>query len=162
MAHELAHLLACAVTGTRVHAFRLFQFGDPAGYVVHDRAASATAGATIALAPFLLNSALGAALAFSAAVKIFAGKSWGWPDGALFWLGFALALHAFPSTADAGGMWQAAKAARFSWLKRLLVAPLVAATHLLSFGARLWLDLAYALAICLGPAAALLATQGRL
>ena len=63
VAHEFAHWLACALTGTRVHEVCWFRFGDPAGYVVHDRAASATAGVLIGFAPTLVNALLGAFVA---------------------------------------------------------------------------------------------------
>ncbi|MBK9083553.1 MAG: DUF3267 domain-containing protein [Rhizobiales bacterium] len=162
IAHEAAHLFACALTGTRVFDYRLFQLRDPPGYVVHARARSASAGAAIALAPFLFNTLVGAGLAYAPALALLTKQGWGWPQAAAFWLGASAALNAFPSGADAQGMWEAAGSARFGALKRLLVAPAFGLVHLLGWGRRWWLDAAYAALVCLGPAAAQLAAQGGL
>jgi hypothetical protein len=160
IAHEAAHLIACRLTGTRVFEYRLFQLADPPGYVVHARAASASAGAWIALFPILLNTALAAGAGFSPGVALLTGAGWTGGQAALAWLGFSAGLHAFPSKADASGLWAAAGAARWGWFKRLLVAPLIGLVHVLNWGARLWLDLAYAVLVCLGPAAVWLRSAG--
>lgn len=162
VAHEFAHALACKLTGTRIHDVCWFRLGDPAGYVVHDRAASATAGALIGLAPIFVNAALGAAISYRPAHKLLGGAPWSWGDWALAWLGFVVALRAFPSRADAKAMWDAARAARFGWFKAILVAPLWLLVQLLSLGARVWLDAAFALIVCFAAPALKLAGEGRL
>ena len=144
VAHEFAHSLACQLTGTRVHEVCWFRFGDPAGYVVHDRAASATAGVLIGFAPTLVNALLGAFVAYRPATRLLTGAGWDWGDWALAWLGFSVALRAFPSRADAKAMWDAARSARFGPFKAVLVAPLWLLVQLLSLGAKLWLAGAFA------------------
>ena len=162
VAHEFAHWLACKLTGTRVHEVRWFRFGDPAGYVVHDRAASATAGVLIGFAPTLVNALLGGFVAYRPATRLLTGAGWDWGDWALAWLGFSVALRAFPSRADAKAMWDAARSARFGLFKAIFVAPLWLLVQLLSLGAKLWLDAAFALVVCLAAPALKLASEGRL
>lgn len=162
VAHEFAHALACRLTGTRIHDVCWFRLGDPAGYVVHDRAASATAGALIGLAPIVVNAGLGAAISWRPALKLLSAQHWLWSDWALAWLGFVVALRAFPSRADAKAMWDAARAARFGWAKAVLVAPLWLMVQVMSFGAKLWLDAAFAALVCLAAPALKLASEGRL
>lgn len=162
VAHEFAHWLACKLTGTRVHEVCWFQFGDPAGYVVHDRAASASAGALIGFAPTLVNTALAAMVSYRPAFKLLSGAPWLWVDAALAWLGFVVALRAFPSRADAKAMWEAARAARFGWLKALMVGPLWLLAQILALGSKLWLDVVFALIVCFAAPALKLASEGRL
>jgi hypothetical protein len=164
--HELAHGLACLLTGTRIHEMRLFRFGDPPGYVIHDRAASATAGVLIAFAPTVVNALVGAAAAYGPTLSVLSDRSailrWGWSDWALAWIGLSVAMRAFPSRADAKAMLEAAGAARFGWAKRIAVAPLWALAHLLSYGSRLWLHALFAILVCLAAPALKLARDGKL
>lgn len=162
VAHEFAHWLACKLTGTRVHEVCWFRFGDPAGYVVHDRAASATAGVLIGFAPTLFNAALGAGLAYRGALALLSRTVPSGTQAALLALGFVVALRAFPSRADAKAMWDAAGSARFGLLKRLMVAPLWLLVQLLSLGSKLWLDAFFAAVVCVAAPALTLAREGRL
>lgn len=149
IAHEGAHALACLLTGTRIREICWFRFGDPVGYVVHDRAASATAGVLIGFAPVIVNAGLGAAAAYGPSTRLLTGVGWGPLDFVLAWLGLSIAMRAFPSRADAHAMWQAAGSARFGVLKRAAVAPLWLTVQLLSLGSRVWLDLVFGVAVCL-------------
>ena len=162
VAHEFAHWLACKLTGTRVHEVCWFQFGDPAGYVVHDRARSASAGVVIGFAPTIVNVLIGGFIAYRPAFILLTTARWSWGDALLFALGFVVALRAFPSRADAKAMWQAARAARFGAVKAVFVAPLWLLVHALSLGSRLWLDAAFALVVCFAAPALKLASEGRL
>lgn len=160
--HEFAHWLACKLTGTRVHEVCWFRFGDPAGYVVHDRAASATAGVVIGFAPTVVNAFVGGFVAYRPAFKALSGVAWTWGDAALLALGFVVALRAFPSRADAKAMWDATRAAPFGLLKLVVVAPLWLIVQLLSLGSKLWLDAGFALAVSFAAPALKLASEGRL
>ena len=64
--HELAHMLFCLWTGTRVTKVRLFRFGNPAGYVIHEHPSSAWKTILIGVGPFFVNTIVGFLIALSA------------------------------------------------------------------------------------------------
>jgi hypothetical protein len=104
--HELAHRLSCAVAGVPVYKVRYFRLGNPSGYVVHGGTRDYSGAFLICVAPFLFNS--GAALAFFAfAINgDFAGAA---AVPLLCWLGISIAMHSFPSRADADNLWDYSK-----------------------------------------------------
>lgn len=92
--HELAHLLACRLSGVRVVEYPRFELTAPDAALVHERVESFPADFFIAIAPLPVNTALGIA-AFTAATALSA--PWSWP---CYWLGACFALTAFPSHGD--------------------------------------------------------------
>jgi hypothetical protein len=94
VSHELAHLLACRLTGVAVVTPPQFGLFTPDVALVHERVDSFAADLLIAIAPLPVNTALGFA-AFAAAVQVPA--PWSWP---CYWLGICFALTAFPSDGD--------------------------------------------------------------
>jgi len=104
--HELAHKWFAEERGLAIHEVVYFQLDNPVGYVRHETPTSYRALLSVALAPFLVNTAVAAA-AFGAAdwlrrVRGFASFSpvtWV-AFGLLLWLGIGCGLHAFPSRTD--------------------------------------------------------------
>lgn len=95
VSHEGAHVLACRLTGIEVtNGPVLNPFADDA-YIDHERVESFPADFAIAIAPLLLNTALGllsfvlATLTSTLPVAV-----------PLYWLGVCFALTAFPSVGD--------------------------------------------------------------
>lgn len=145
--HELGHQAGCWVTGTRVLQVRYLRFGVPAGYVIHEQPASPWHHLVIAGGPFLLNSAL----AFAAGWVHLRGwwrsdPSWLAPM-VLHWLGFAIAMHAFPSLQDATGLLDAVWTRGAGWLAKLLITPVGALMALGAFASWIFLDLLWGLAL---------------
>ncbi|MFH0954980.1 MAG: hypothetical protein V1777_02665 [Candidatus Micrarchaeota archaeon] len=93
--HELSHVLACAVTGVKVHQVRWFDTTE--AFVQHDKP-HAISGLVISLAPLLINNFLGyfllkaasQALPREPALAVLAA-----------WAGVSLVIFSFPSKPDA-------------------------------------------------------------
>ena len=101
--HELAHALFCLFAGVKIHRIKLFGFGQTAGYVIHEEPTKFYQSFLISIGPLLLNSFL-AALCFSQFKVVYtAWQPWVW-----LWLGFAVGMHAIPSSQDAKALFQAA------------------------------------------------------
>lgn len=104
VAHELAHVVACRLTGVAVHGGPVLNpFGRDA-YVEHERVDSFPADLAIALAPLVLNTALAAAslaIAFRVSSLVLAVP--------LFWVGGSTALTAFPSVGDTETLYDTAR-----------------------------------------------------
>lgn len=102
--HELAHKLFCHWTGTKVLQVCYFRFGNPAGFVIHEKPATVWTHMLIGIGPLFVNSMLGLAIGLLAllfkqrAEPLFLG---------LIWLAISVAMHSFPSTGDAKSIWTA-------------------------------------------------------
>ena len=94
VSHELAHVLACRLSGVGVVEFPQFALFAPDATLVHERVDSFPADLCIAVAPLPVNTVLGLG-AFAAATV--APTPWSWP---FYWVGICLALTAFPSVGD--------------------------------------------------------------
>src|SRR3954468_19593709 len=66
--HEMAHQFFCRITGTPVLNVCYFQIANPAGYVMHERARSPGKSLLISIAPFFVNTIVGALIAAPAAM----------------------------------------------------------------------------------------------
>ncbi|MDM8000139.1 MAG: DUF3267 domain-containing protein [Dehalococcoidia bacterium] len=154
--HELAHVLFCLLTATRVTRVRLFRFGNPAGYVIHDRPSSAWKTILIGIGPFFVNTGLGFVIALSALVLRGNGRM---ESTALFavliWLGVSIAMHSFPSKGDAKGIWGTVFDRSHPLLARIAAVPIVGLIYLGALGSVVWLDLVYAVAVTIGLPVAL-------
>lgn len=93
--HEFSHVLACLVTGVRIHKVKWF--GVDEAFVQHDQP-RASAGLVISLAPFVLGNLLGVFF-LSQAHELF-----GFFDFSalvFLWLGISVVIFSFPSLTDA-------------------------------------------------------------
>src|SRR5262249_19344088 len=102
--HELAHCLVCRWTEARGLRGCYFRFGNPAGFVVHEKPTSVWKSILIGVGPLFVNTVAG----FAIALLAIACYRWGQPGGqarpwlfaALMWLAISVAMHSFPSTGD--------------------------------------------------------------
>ncbi|SNT18997.1 Putative zincin peptidase [Noviherbaspirillum humi] len=147
--HELAHQLFCRLFKVPVFEVCYFQFGDPAGFVVHGEPKKWPHHVLIGAGPFFINSLLGAFLSFPSALRIveFNGAA-SVLDIALMWFGVSIAMHAIPSKSDAKSMWQSVSGKRASFLAKMIVAPIVGLIYLLAAGSVIWLDAIYGIGVC--------------
>ena len=101
--HELGHLLLCRLSGVPVRQVVLFQVGTPAGFVSHAPPRLLRQHLAISSGPLLVSSALAATL-FGLAARLLHDRPapW-WPLGVLLglWVGWSIALEAWPSRGDA-------------------------------------------------------------
>jgi hypothetical protein len=93
--HELSHVVACALTGVKVHSVKWF--GTDEAYVQHQKP-NAWQGIVISIAPFVLGNAIAWELlqfghAISAGNFLLACV--------VYWFALSLLLYAFPSKTDA-------------------------------------------------------------
>jgi hypothetical protein len=65
----------------------------------------------------------------------------------LVWLGFSIAMHAFPSTGDARSIWCSVWSPETPVLARTITLPLVMLIYLGALGSFFWLDALYGFAI---------------
>ena len=148
--HELAHQLFCRLYKVPVFKVVYFQFGNPAGYVLHEAPASKWQSIMISIGPFFVNTILGALIALPAALPVFTFENGGWLDYVLIYLGVSIAMHAFPSTGDANVIWEVLKEKDTNLLVKIIGYPLVGLIYLGSLGSFFWLDLMYGMAIAIG------------
>lgn len=112
--HELAHKEMCEDFGIPIREVCYFQFGTPAGYVIHAQPRAYVPTFAISVAPFLLNSGVAfTCFVIGGLALIDSGLSLtlesGLPAVGLFWLGISAGVHAFPSHQDTANIWDATK-----------------------------------------------------
>ncbi len=108
--HEFGHYLFCRLAGARVHKVVFFQFGNPAGYVVHTAPRRFREHFAIVAGPFLVNTVVSFMLYLAVTSRW--GKAASLEDAqslalacAGLWLGASVALQSFPSKGDARSLW---------------------------------------------------------
>ena len=148
--HELGHQIFCRLTGTRVLEVCYFRFGNPAGYVIHERPTSVWKHMLIGIGPFIVNSGFGFLLGLIATRHLWEHESTKLVGGILIWLAVSVAMHSFPSTGDAKSIWQALWGEQAPILARFLGTPLVGIIYLGAVGSIFWLDLLYGAGVALG------------
>lgn len=148
--HEFAHQLFCRFYKVPVFKVVYFQFGNPAGYVLHEPVANKWHNMMIGIGPFFVNTILGALIALPAALPVFTFENGGLLDYLLIYLGVSIAMHAFPSTGDANSIWQTIKEKDTNLLVKIIGYPLVGLIYLGSLGRFFWLDLLYGMAVAVG------------
>jgi hypothetical protein len=147
--HELAHKLFCHWTHTRVIKVCYFRFGNPAGYVIHERPSSTWKHVLIGIGPLFVNTFLGFAIGVMAAQLRSSG------DGravylTLMWIAVSVAMHSFPSTGDAKAIWKAVWRKEASFLAKVVGTPLVCVIYVGAIGSFFWVDLLYGAGVALG------------
>ena len=150
MVHELAHQLFCVLVGVRVRKVCYLRLGRTSGYVLHDQPRAAWKQLFIGIGPFIVNTAVGAAIAYPGVTALFQHRA-AEADYLLVWLGIAIAMHSFPSTDDGANIWRALWTKGTPILVRLVSLPIVALIYLGALGSLLWLDLVYGVAVVLLP-----------
>ena len=102
VSHEFAHKFFCDLFEIKVRKVCYFRFGNPAGYVIHDRPDKFIHSFMIDIGPFLINTML-ALISYSVA-KFYAESLLHW--FILVWLGVTFAYHSFPSKDDAKNLFK--------------------------------------------------------
>ena len=147
--HEMAHQLFCRWCRVPVFDVCYFRVGNPAGYVIHENPRKPSQQIWIGVGPFLVNTIVGALVAFPAAIpmlKFDAGQA---IDFLFIWLGISIAMHAFPSTGDAKSIWHGVASREVPLLAKIVAIPVVAFIYLGAIGSFFWLDLLYGAAVAL-------------
>ena len=148
--HELAHQLFCRWFKVPVFKVVYFQLENPVGYVVHEIPSRKWQSIMISIGPFLINTLLGALIAFPAALPVFKFDNATFLDYILIYLGVSIAMHAFPSTGDANTIWSHIKDKSTSLPVKIIGYPIVGLIYLGSIGSFFWLDLIYGIGIAVG------------
>lgn len=100
--HEYGHKLFCDLTGVKVVKVCYFRFGNPSGYVIHDRPKKFIHSFLIAVGPLLSGAFF--ALLFYIITKSFSWQEW--LKYLFLWLGSSVAVNSFPSNQDAESLWK--------------------------------------------------------
>jgi hypothetical protein len=141
--HEMGHKFFCHLTNTVVLDVCYFRFGNPAGYVIHERPTSIWKHFLIGFGPLIFNSLSGFLLGALAARFFWRQGATTGIDALMCWLAISIAMHSFPSTSDAKSIWQALWEEGTPILARLVGTPLVGLIYLGAIGSVVWLDLIY-------------------
>ncbi|WP_298737005.1 DUF3267 domain-containing protein [uncultured Chitinophaga sp.] len=154
--HEFAHQLFCRMFGVAIFEVKYFQFGNPAGYVIHEPVRNPVHQLFIGIGPFFVNTILAALIAFPAALPLTLGEA-SFIDYLLLYLAVSVGMHAFPSTGDASSIWNGLIRGENTplWLKAI-TAPVVGLIYLGALGSMVWLDLIYGMAVAMGFPAVLM------
>src|SRR5450631_3496894 len=154
IAHEFAHACACRRMGIRVEKVCYLRFGNPLGYVLHERPSSALQHIMVAVAPFFVSTLLALAVSFITCLMTVAQIPPESRDAAVLltaWCSFSLALHAFPSSGDGDALWADVKSPQIGVFSKALLLPAVGVIRLAQLGTRCWLDILFALTIVALP-----------
>lgn len=148
--HELGHKLVCHLTKTDVFEVCYFRFGNPSGYVIHEKPDNVWKHILIGFGPLITNSILGFTLGLVATRPFWEQGGTKFFGGLLFWLAVSIAMHSFPSSGDAKSIWEALWGEKAPILARLVGTPLVGIIYLGAVGSIFWLDLVYGLGVAWG------------
>jgi hypothetical protein len=152
--HEFAHAWACRRMGVRVIKVCYLRFGNPPGYVLHGRPATALQHIVIATAPLFVATFLSLIISCGAGVYVTVPAAENCQEAilALFlWVCFSVALHAFPSSGDGDALWSDVKNPDISLAAKLLIVPVVGLIRLAGFGRHLWFDGLFAAVVTAVP-----------
>jgi hypothetical protein len=153
--HETGHLFFCKLFKLQVYGVCFFRFGNPAGYVLHEKTENFTAMFFVSLGPFFANTLLCIVFCTAAFLPVWELKVADPLAYFFYWLGLSIGMHAFPSTADLSNLWEVApeKAKQFNLLA-IISLPVAAVLYVLNLARFVWADLGYGIAVgILGPIA---------
>ena len=148
--HELAHQLFCRIYKVPVFQVVYYRFGNPCGYVLHEKVSNKWKSMMISIGPFIVNTVIAALIALPAALPVFKFDTGGPIDYLLIYLSVSIAMHAFPSTGDANSIWHSLKEENTPVWARIVGYPLVGLIYIGSVGSVIWLDFLYGLAVAIG------------
>ena len=153
--HEAGHLFFCRYFKLPVYDVCFFQFGNPAGYVVHQKTDRFVPLFFVSMGPFFANTLLCIVFCTAAFLPVWELKVNDPLAYFFYWLGLSIGMHSFPSTADLSNMWELApQKAKQGNLLAIISLPLVGLLYVLNFGRIFWADLGYGIAVgILGPIA---------
>jgi len=148
--HELAHQLFCRIYKVPVFQVVYYRFGNPCGYVLHEKVSNKWKSMMISIGPFIVNTVIAALIALPAALPVFKFDTGGPIDYLLIYLSVSIAMHAFPSTGDANSIWHSLKEEDTPIWAKIVGYPLVGLIYIGSVGSVMWLDFLYGMAVAIG------------
>jgi hypothetical protein len=153
--HETGHLFFCRLFRLAVYDVCFFRFGNPAGYVIHERTDNFTASFFVSMGPFFVNTLLCMVFCTAAFLPVWELKVQDPLAYVFYWLGLSIGMHAFPSKEDLSNIWELApERAKHGNLLAVLSLPLIGILFLLNYARIIWADLGYGIAVgILGPIA---------
>ncbi len=153
--HEAAHLFFCKLFKLQVYDVCFLRFGNPAGFVIHEKSDNFTASFFVSIGPFLGNTILCIVFCSAAFLPVWELKVFDPLAYFFYWLGLSIGMHAFPSTGDLSNLWEVAPCkAKHGNLLAIVSLPLIAVLYVLNFARMIWADLGYGIAVgILGPIA---------
>jgi Putative zincin peptidase len=152
--HEFAHAWACHRLGIAVRKVCYLRLGNPLGYVLHERPAYAIQHILVAVAPFFVSTAIALAISLAATLFVASHALEEFQEIVVafsMWLGFSIALHAFPSSGDADSLWHEVTSPDVGVFAKLVLVPVVGMIRLAGIGSRVWLDVLFAILIVALP-----------
>jgi hypothetical protein len=153
--HEAAHLFFCKLFRLRVYDVSFLRFGNPAGYVIHEKTDRFLVSFFVSMGPFFGNTLLCIVFCSAAFLPVWELKIADPIAYFFYWLGLSIGMHSFPSTGDLSNLWQLAPAnAKRGNILAILSFPLIGLLYLANFARMFWADLGYGIAVgVLGPIA---------
>jgi hypothetical protein len=153
--HEAAHLFFCKLFKLQVYDVCFLRFGNPAGYVVHEKTDNFKALFFVSIGPFIINTLLCMLFCTPSFLPVWELKVSDPLAYFFYWLGLSIGMHAFPSTGDLGNLWKVApRMARSGNILAIFSLPFTAVLYVLNFARIIWADLGYGIAVgILGPIA---------
>jgi hypothetical protein len=153
--HETGHFFFCRLFRLAVFDVCFFRFGNPAGYVIHERTDNFKALFFVSMGPFFVNTLLCMVFCTAAFLPVWELKTQDPLAYFFYWLGLSIGMHAFPSKEDLSNIWELAPAkAKHGNVLAALSLPLIASLYVLNYARFFWADLGYGIAVgILGPIA---------
>jgi hypothetical protein len=153
--HETGHFFFCRLFRLAVFDVCFFRFGNPAGYVIHERTDNFKALFFVSMGPFFVNTLLCMVFCTAAFLPVWELKTQDPLAYFFYWLGLSIGMHAFPSKDDLSNIWELAPAkAKHGNVLAVLSLPLIAILYVLNYARFFWADLGYGIAVgILGPIA---------
>jgi hypothetical protein len=145
--HEIAHQYFCKLAKVAVLDVKYFQFANPAGYVIHEVPEETYQHLLIGLGPLLLNTIVGALIAFPAVLPTITFGSVNPVYMVLVWVGFSIAMHSFPSTGDAKSIWASVMRPGIHAAYKIITVPIVGLLYIGAIGSVFWLDAVYGMGV---------------
>jgi hypothetical protein len=153
--HETGHFFFCRLFRLAVFDVCFFRFGNPAGYVIHERTDNFKALFFVSMGPFFVNTLLCMVFCTAAFLPVWELKTQDPLAYFFYWLGLSIGMHAFPSKDDLSNIWALApEKAKHGNVLSVISLPLIAILYVLNYARIVWADLGYGIAVgILGPIA---------
>jgi hypothetical protein len=146
--HEFAHMLFCKLRKVAVFDAVYFQWGDPAGYVIHENTNNFTTTFLISMGPFFVNTILCLLICLPAYMPIEVYNLEHPFSYFLVWLGVSIGMHAIPSDQDANNVYEQAKVSiKKGNVLALVSFPIVGLIYVFNLLRIVWADLIYGVGI---------------
>jgi hypothetical protein len=153
--HETGHFFFCRLFRLAVFDVCFFRFGNPGGYVIHERTDNFKALVFVSMGPFFVNTLLCMVFCTAAFLPVWELKMQDPLAYFFYWLGLSIGMHAFPSKDDLSNVWALAPVkAKHGNVLAVISLPLIAILYVLNYARIVWADLGYGIAVgILGPIA---------